>query len=181
MRNIQPGFSIVGKDGREIGKIASCTQQYCEVTTGIFGLGRTLYVPMGAITTSQGSTVYVDASSDQIDQLGWDKPPTGQAASSFFGTMPAGNISEVIEAEEADRASPMLPFVQAGWPVICAQGQEVGRVAAVLPQSLILDEGTLLEKTRKRVPARDVHHVAEGKVWLRIECADLARLETVDA
>lgn len=180
MRNIQPGFQIVGKNGEEIGKIASCNRDYCEVTTGFLGLGKTLFVPLDAITTSRGTIVYVNATADQVQQLGWDKPPVGRGAAQYYGTMPSGNVSEAIEAAAEDRATPLLSYIREGWPVTCAEGKEVGRVAAILPQSFILEEGPPFQHTHKRVPARDVSRVEGTRVYLNIGCGGVAQLEVVD-
>ena len=46
-----------------------------EVKTGLFGLGKHLYVPFGAIQDVTSGCVFINASKDNIEEQGWDVKP----------------------------------------------------------------------------------------------------------
>lgn len=190
MRNIEPGFRVVSSDGQEIGTIAICSREYCEVNTGILGLGHPLYVPMSAIAQTEGNTVYLNVPKAQIPES-WSQAPTAPACpAGLYGTMPAqsatGSESTATgEAtppapgrEEAARLSPAaLQAVQPGWPVICAEGKEIGKVVRARPNGLEVERGWLIFRQRLLVPAEAIRLVdeIEHKVYLDVGCAAVAR------
>lgn len=191
MRNVEPGFRVVSADGQEIGTIASCYREYCQVTTGILGLGHPLYVPMAAIGQTEGNTVYLTVASDRISQLDWSQPPAGASAEScaagYAGTMPTQSqtrpghgVRQAIEeapagvsgaardpqpASPAASVSPLMPStlesIPPGWPVICAEGKKLGTVAAGRPDGIVLRQGWFVFQRQRFVPATAIARVDE--------------------
>jgi len=51
-------------------------EELVEVKTGFLGLGRMLYVPMGAIQDVTQGCVFLSRSKDEFDSLGWAEKPT---------------------------------------------------------------------------------------------------------
>jgi hypothetical protein len=48
-----------------------------EVKTGILGLGKHLYIPMSAVQDVTDACVFLSASKDAVDGLGWHNRPSG--------------------------------------------------------------------------------------------------------
>ncbi len=46
-----------------------------EVKTGLFGLGKHLYVPFSAIQDVTSGCVFINQPKDRVDQVGWDVKP----------------------------------------------------------------------------------------------------------
>jgi hypothetical protein len=47
-----------------------------KVDTGLFGLGKDLYIPASAITDVSGKRVTINADKDRLDDRGWDRRPS---------------------------------------------------------------------------------------------------------
>ena len=80
---------------------------------------------------------------------------------------PAGGIARVD-----------LATVEAGSPVFCLNGTDIGRVAAVLPDGFILERGSFQERQTYRIPATAVGRIVGTRVVLNIECQELERFRT---
>ena len=202
MRNIEPGFRVVGSDGREIGTVASCTRSYCEVDTGILGLGHPLYVPLDAIQQTEGNTVFLAESSERVGELNWEQPPAGVGEPSYYGTMPSQQTSEAMPGEvtepiaapvpgPAPAASPprspgelspaAIQSVQPGWTVMCSDGRKVGTVVSARPDGLEMERGWFIFRHRLMVPGRTIGHVDEMHqlVYLNVDCGTVNRFHSV--
>jgi hypothetical protein len=193
MRNVEPGFRVVGFDGVDVGTVASCTRDYCQVNTGILGLGSPLYVPMDAIRQTEGNTVYLDIPSDRIPEQGWDRPPAGAVegcATGYYGTLPGGEPTGAsastagvhpTQTSVAELSPAALQSAQRGWPIICSEGREVGRVASVRPDGLVMERGWLFIRYRSIVPAQAIRQIdAVGhRVYLSVDCAAVRRFHSV--
>ncbi|HLG51012.1 MAG TPA: hypothetical protein VKY56_05165 [Chloroflexota bacterium] len=181
MRNIEPGFRVVGSDGREVGTIASCTREYCEVDTGILGLGRPLFVPMDAIRQTDGTTIYLAIPGEQVAQMPWEQPPPGATAGCSTGgqgaTMPAGQAAPAATAVSPALGPAALATARPGWPVICTEGRVIGKVSAVRPDGLDVERGWFIFRQRVRIPARAIRNIdaVERKVFLDVSCAAVDR------
>lgn len=185
MRNVEPGFRVVGSDGNEIGTISNCSRQYCEVTTGILGLGHPLYVPMDAISQTEGNTVFLNVSSERVGELNWSEPPEGGREScptGFYGTMPSEQTPAGPATPGVNELAPAtLESVGRGWPIICSEGKQVGTVAAARPDGLVMERGWFIFRHTSFVPAQtieridDVHH----RVFLAVDCAAVNRFRSV--
>lgn len=193
MRNVEPGFRVVGSDGTEVGTVASCDRQSCRVNTGILGLGSPIYVPMDAIQQTEGDTVYLNVPSDRIEEMGWSQPPVGAAEScttgyngtlpsdESTGSMPSGPTTRLSETSRGKLSPAVIESVQPGWSIICAEGKEIGKVASARPDGLVMDRGRFIFRYRAMVPANtireidDVHHL----VYLSVDCAAVDRFHSV--
>jgi len=92
---LEPGMDVCDKDGTKIGTInrvfrlelagvgaGTATsagniprEDVLEVKTGLFGLGKHLYVPFGAIQDVTSGCVFINQPKDGIEQQGWDVRP----------------------------------------------------------------------------------------------------------
>ena len=92
---LEPGMDVCDMDGNKFGTInrvfrpelagvgagAVTTagsmphEDIIEVKTGLFGLGKHLYVPFGAIQDVTSGCVFINASKENIEEQGWDVKP----------------------------------------------------------------------------------------------------------
>ena len=92
---LEPGMDVCDTDGNKFGTInrvfrpelagvgagtatsAGSVQRedIIEVKTGLFGLGKHLYVPFGAIQDVTSGCVFVNQPKDRIEAQGWDARP----------------------------------------------------------------------------------------------------------
>ena len=71
--HVEPGFAVVGSDGRRIGTVDAVYVDYLLVrTAGLIPLD--LYVPMPSIAGIEGRSVRVSATRDEVDERGWRRP-----------------------------------------------------------------------------------------------------------
>lgn len=87
-----PGKDVCDTDGVKIGTVArtyrldplrqpiagaepSGLQEYMEVKTGLFGLGKHYYVPLDAVETVAEEEVVLARRRDDLAQEGWDRRP----------------------------------------------------------------------------------------------------------
>lgn len=75
--------------------------------------------------------------------------------------------------EAAAGTQPSLASVEAGSPVFCANGTDIGRVSAVLPDAFILERGSFMERQTYRIPATAVARIAGTHVILNVGCQEL--------
>ncbi len=197
MRNLEPGFKVVGSDGKEIGTIANCGRDYCEVNTGVLGLGHPVYVPMEAVRDTEGNTVYLNVPSDQLDEKNWQQPPEGvegtchpaqagqpaEQGVTYAGTIPAAPLPTAPTAEPTEVAPQPPTFnlqtIQRGWPVFCSDGKQVGTVADVRPDSLVMSRGWFIFQHKVMVPRDAVSRVENDRVYLNVGCNTVNRFRSV--
>ena len=95
---LEPGMDVCDVDGNKFGSIsrvyrhemAAATSgassggvgtmpmprdEILEVKTGMFGLGKHLYVPFSAIQDVTSGCVFINQPKDSLDQQGWDGKP----------------------------------------------------------------------------------------------------------
>ncbi|MGH2460612.1 MAG: hypothetical protein ACRDIY_17300 [Chloroflexota bacterium] len=183
MRNLEPGFHVIGSDGTEIGTIANCSREYCEVTTGILGLGQPIYVPMDAITQTQGNSVFLNVSSQRVADMNWTQRPVGETcATGYYGTMPAGQAEPAPTTPETGALSPSaIEAVGRGWPIICSEGKQVGTVASTRPGGLVMERGWFIFRQRVLVPARTIERIDDigHRVYLAVGCGAVNQFPSV--
>lgn len=97
LSSIQSGFDVIGSDGKKIGTVKECTESYCHIDTGFLGLGPDYFIPLDAFSQVGDRQVHLNVPSDQIDQMGWDRPRETESDESFAGR------SRMYETEEAPR------------------------------------------------------------------------------
>jgi len=71
-----------------------------------------------------------------------------------------------------------LATIEAGSPVFCVNGTDIGRVAAVLPDGFILERGSFQELQTYRIPAAAVGRIVGTRVVLNVACQELERFRT---
>jgi hypothetical protein len=88
---VAPGMDVCDANGDKIGTVARMHQpamvgggsggagegSIIEVKTGILGLGKHLYIPASAIQDLTEGCLFISASKDALDGLGWHNRPAG--------------------------------------------------------------------------------------------------------
>jgi hypothetical protein len=91
---LEPGMDVCDIDGNKFGTIGRVyrhematagsntggvgtmpREEIIEVKTGIFGLGKHLYLPFGAIQDVTSGCVFVNQPKDRLEDQGWDVKP----------------------------------------------------------------------------------------------------------
>ncbi|MGH2458340.1 MAG: YsnF/AvaK domain-containing protein [Chloroflexota bacterium] len=105
------GCDLNGSDNKSIGKIQETHQGYLHITTGLLGLGGTLYIPRSAIDHCSGNTCYLDIPADQVDAMGWSQKPAEPANQAQFREgapkQASATPSSTGEAAEQTRRIPL--------------------------------------------------------------------------
>lgn len=78
-QNVQHGTTVYDRDGTNLGTVADVAQNYLLVQKGFF-FTTDRYIPFSAIARVEQDGIYVNASRDELDTLGWDQPPTDETA-----------------------------------------------------------------------------------------------------
>lgn len=71
-------WEVYGADTKPIGTVADVHPDYLVVRKGML-FRRERYVPVSTITHVERECVYLNVSSTEIDDRGWDRIPDGQA------------------------------------------------------------------------------------------------------
>ena len=93
---LEPGMDVCDVDGNKFGSISRVyrhemaavaagessvsvgtmpREDILEVKTGLFGLGKHLYVPFNAIQDVTSGCVFINQPKDDLDQQGWEVKP----------------------------------------------------------------------------------------------------------
>jgi uncharacterized protein (TIGR02271 family) len=78
IQRIQPGWAVYGRDGAKIGEVTALGANYVLVSKGLL-FPRDIYIPSSAIAAIRADAIELNVSKDQINSLGWDRPPTEEA------------------------------------------------------------------------------------------------------
>ncbi len=78
MTDLQPGWTVLGNDGRRVGDIREVGQNYVLVATS--RLAGDLHVPASAIANVDRDAVHLNVPAAQAASMGWDQPPRGEDA-----------------------------------------------------------------------------------------------------
>jgi hypothetical protein len=73
LTDFQPGWAVVGNDGRRIGTVKSVTSHY--VLTARPGFGTDLYVPASFIANVEHETIHLNLTQRDALQMGWEQAP----------------------------------------------------------------------------------------------------------
>lgn len=95
-----------------------------------------------------------------------------------FGDADGYRATSATTRQASTATPPDLSTVEAGSPVFCASGTDIGRVAAVLPDAFILERGSFQERQTYRIPATAVGRIVGTRVVLNIACQELERFRT---
>lgn len=115
VNQVQHGWDVFSSDERKIGGVTYVGANYVLVTKG-FLFTKDIYIPTSAITGIEQDRVYVDVSKDQVEDMGWDQPPT-DTADVFQDAMADAPVHEKDVEEElehravhdSERASDAVP------------------------------------------------------------------------
>jgi hypothetical protein len=91
---LEPGMDVCDVDGNKFGSIGRVyrhemvtagnstsgvgmmpREEIIEVKTGLFGLGKHLYLPFSAIQDVTSGCVFVNQPKDRVEEQGWDVKP----------------------------------------------------------------------------------------------------------
>ena len=78
MADLQPGWTVVGNDGRHLGEIRLVGQNYVLVATTRFSTN--LHVPSSAIANVARDVVHLNVSAGEAGSMGWEQPPRDEDA-----------------------------------------------------------------------------------------------------
>ncbi len=98
MSSIRVGWDVYGSDGEKIGDVGDVESNYVMVTKG-FLFTKDIYIPTSAITSIDQDRVYINVAKDQIDGMGWDQAPTGDAGYSTTGTTTADTAATYTDED----------------------------------------------------------------------------------
>ena len=94
--HLEPGMDVCDIDGNKLGTVNRVYRhefatagteptpgavgtlphdEIIEVKTGLFGLGKHIYVPFSAIQDVTSACVFINQPKDRIEQRGWDSRP----------------------------------------------------------------------------------------------------------
>jgi hypothetical protein len=71
--DLQPGWAVVGNDGRQVGTILEVGQNY--ILTSTSGLMDSLYVPASAVGNVEDEVVQLNVAQRDVAEMGWAQPP----------------------------------------------------------------------------------------------------------
>jgi hypothetical protein len=78
MTDFQPGWDVVGNDGRLVGTVKGVTQNY--ILTARHGFAADLYVPASFIANVEHETIHLNITHDAAEQMGWEQAPRDDEA-----------------------------------------------------------------------------------------------------
>jgi hypothetical protein len=73
MADLQPGWTVVGNDGRRVGSVREVGQNY--ILTSATGLAGDMYVPASAIANVEDGVVHLSVPQRDVAEMGWEQPP----------------------------------------------------------------------------------------------------------
>lgn len=75
---VQPGWTVVGSDGGEVGEVTSVREDHLVVERGLLNKEQ-LYVPVDAVRGGTGEdTVTLNVAADDVTEQGWQFPPSAR-------------------------------------------------------------------------------------------------------
>lgn len=73
MADIQPGWAVVGNDGRRVGEVREVGQNYVLTSSG--GFGDNVYVPASAIANIEHDVLHLSVPQRDVGAMGWEQAP----------------------------------------------------------------------------------------------------------
>ncbi len=73
MADLQPGWAVVGNDGKRVGAVQRVGQNY--VLTSIDGRAGEIYIPASAIANVDHDVIHLSMPQGDVAQMGWGQPP----------------------------------------------------------------------------------------------------------
>lgn len=78
LTDLQPGWAVLGNDGRRVGTIKGVMPHY--VLTAQPGFGSDLYVPASFIANVEHETIHLNLTQHDALQMGWEQAPRDDEA-----------------------------------------------------------------------------------------------------
>lgn len=75
MTDLQPGWAVVGNDGRRLGTIKEVGQNY--ILTSRSGRAADLFVPVSAVANIDSGVVQLNLAQREAAGMGWQQAPRG--------------------------------------------------------------------------------------------------------
>jgi hypothetical protein len=73
MTDLQPGWPVLGNDGRRVGTVKAIRQDY--IVTSRPGPSADLFVPVSSIANVVSDTIQLNIRQADVDQMGWEQQP----------------------------------------------------------------------------------------------------------
>jgi hypothetical protein len=73
MTDLEPGWAVVGNDGRRLGIVKHVGQNYVLTSRG--GAAGELYVPASAIANVRDRTLHLNLPKNAAEEMGWEQAP----------------------------------------------------------------------------------------------------------
>jgi hypothetical protein len=73
MTDLQPGWPVVGNDGRRVGTVRHVGQFY--ILTSRPGFAPDVFVPASSVANVADQTVYLNIRQVDVDVMGWEQEP----------------------------------------------------------------------------------------------------------
>jgi hypothetical protein len=72
---LEMAAAAVGGSTGQVGTMPMPREEILEVKTGLFGLGKHMYIPFSAIQDVTSGCVFINQPKDHLEQQGWDVKP----------------------------------------------------------------------------------------------------------
>ncbi len=73
MTDLQPGWAVIGNDGRRLGTVKAVGQYYVLTSRG--SRGGDLYVPASAIANVRDDSLILNIARHEAEGMGWEQAP----------------------------------------------------------------------------------------------------------
>ena len=150
LESVEPGWAILGSDGRQIGKVDEVGPNYLLMKKG-FLFPRELYIPFSAVERVLPGVISLAVTSEQIDQEHWERPPAATA-----GAVPAIDLGRARQ----------------GLDVYTSDGQRIGVV-----QEAATNCAHVLCCSHLFVPPERVSELTDDRLVLTVSRADLDKYD----
>jgi hypothetical protein len=91
MTDLQPGWPVLGNDGRRVGTVKSVRQDY--IVTSRPGPFADLFVPVSFVANVVDETIHLNIRQADVDQMGWEQEPR---LDERLGESPGGDLHRHI-------------------------------------------------------------------------------------
>ena len=73
MTDLQPGWAVLGNDGRRVGTVRHVGQNY--ILTSRPGFAADVFVPATSVANVADETVYLNIRQVDVEAMGWEQEP----------------------------------------------------------------------------------------------------------
>jgi uncharacterized protein (TIGR02271 family) len=118
LSSVRAGWDVYGSDGEKIGDVGDVGSNYLMVTKG-FLFTKDIYIPTSAIKSIDQDRVYINVAKDQIDSMGWDQAPAGDAG---YGTTTTDTTTGTYTDQDSTSVQSATTTTDAGYVTQPSQG-----------------------------------------------------------